>query len=120
MIAAEVATLSESIFPFIGIRILYSAAVNHLSVKPYFSVPTAIATDFCKLTSVYCVSVSGVAATIVILFSRSQVNNSSVVALATGTENTAPLLARMILGFDQSVIGSAAITALAPTASAVR
>ena len=39
---------------------------------------------------------------------------------ATGTENTVPLLARTRLGLPQSVTGSAAMTASAPAASAVR
>ena len=50
----------------------------------------------------------------------SQANTSAVLAEATGTENTVPLLARTTFGFAQSVTGSAAITAVTPAASAVR
>lgn len=45
---------------------------------------------------------------------------SAVVADATGTEKTVPLLARTTFGLPQSVTGSAAITAATPAASAVR
>src|SRR5262249_14308583 len=47
-------------------------------------------------------------------------STSAEVAEATGTEKTVPLLARTTFGLPQSVTGSAAITAAAPAASAVR
>ena len=43
-----------------------------------------------------------------------------VVAVATGTAKTVPLLARTTFGLPQSVTGSAATTAVTPAASAVR
>src|SRR5665647_2975414 len=54
------------------------------------------------------------------LLSDNHANVSAVLADATGTENTVPLLARTRLGFPQSVTGSAATTASTPAASAVR
>ncbi len=52
--------------------------------------------------------------------SRTHASTSAVVALATGTANSVPLLARTTLGLPQSVTGSAATTASTPAASAVR
>ena len=63
---------------------------------------------------------SGVVATSRMPLSRNHSSTSRVVAVATGTENTVPLLARTTLGLPQSVTGSAATTAATPAASAVR
>ena len=63
---------------------------------------------------------SGVVATSRTPRPRSQASTSGSDAEATGTVNTVPLLARTTLGLPQSVAGSAATTAVAPAASALR
>ncbi len=118
--AADAETLSESARPNIGMRSRASARSSHAAGSPRASEPTAIAVGPDRSASVSSTSPSGAAATRASPRSSSQANTSSVVAEATGTEKTVPLLARTTFGFAQSVTGSAAITAATPAASAVR
>src|SRR5688572_29374170 len=103
-----------------GILTCRSAFCIQKSVRPVSSVPTAMASGSFIFTSVYICVADGVAASTRILLDLSQVSALADSTSTVGTVKTAPLLARITLGFHKSTRGSQTSKASTCAASAVR
>src|SRR5215472_1324789 len=118
---AATARLSDSAVPVIGIDTCRSAAASRSAGRPVPSLPSSSASGSCQDASQQDIAARPVAAATVTPAAAAHARNSAPdSATATGTVNSAPMLALTATGSYGSADGPMRITPEAPAALAVR